>query len=331
MRRSRWRPEPGSARPMARHCQGTDNVNDSSPAANAAARIPIASDRDRTRAGLASALGAYGIWGVAPIYFKAVGHVPVLEILAHRVLWSLVFVAGLLTAQGRWAELGRALQSRRTLATFAVTTALIAGNWGIFIWAIVAGRVLEVSLGYFINPLMSVVLGLAVLGERLRPRQWLAVGLAVAAVANQTVAVGAPPWMGLWLAGSFAVYGLLRKTARAESLTGLAIETGLLAPIALAYLVWLGADGAFLLRDRITDLLLLAAGPVTALPLLFFAHAARRLRLATVGLLQYLAPSIQFVMAVLWWREPFTSAHLVTFALIWVALAVYTWESLRRA
>lgn len=308
-------------------------MNEHAPGPVASAAAPAAAadaEAARLRAGLISAMGGYAIWGFAPIYFKAVSHLPLLEVLAHRIVWSLVFVALLLTLQARWAELVRVLGSRRNLATFAATTALIATNWGVFVWAINQGRVLDISLGYYINPLVSVLLGFALLGERLTARQWLAVALATAGVANLTVAHGALPWIGLWLAVSFAIYGLLRKTARAESVTGLAIETGLLLPLAAGYLLWLGDGGVFLTRDLVTDLLLLAAGPVTALPLLFFAHGARRLKLATIGLLQYSAPTIHFLMAVLWWNEPLTAAHLVTFPLIWVALALYSWESWRR-
>jgi chloramphenicol-sensitive protein RarD len=300
------------------------------PSATAGPLVPDGHEAE-ARAGLISALGAFAFWGLVPIYFKAVAHVPDGQVLAHRMLWSLVLAAILLSFGRRWRELGWALASRRNLVTFLATAMLITINWGLFIWAVRVGRVLEVSLGYYINPLVNVLLGVTLLGERLTRWQMVAITLAALGVANLTFAIGAPPWISLTLAISFGGYGLLRKTARVESLTGFAIETGFLAPLALGFLVYqdlIGA-GAFGHAGAWTDILLLAAGPITALPLLMFAHGARRLRLATLGLMQYIAPSVQFLLAVWLWNEVFTMTHLATYLLIWSALALYTWESLK--
>jgi chloramphenicol-sensitive protein RarD len=298
-----------------------------SPGANAAA------ERDRLRQGFAGAAAAFGLWGFLPLYFKVLGRAGALEIVAHRIVWALVFVAVLLAVRGGWREVRRAVTSRRDLATFFVTALLIALNWVIFVWAVGTNQVLQISLGYFINPLVNVVLGMAVFGERLGRWQLFAVLLAAAGVVNQIVAVGELPWAALALAVSFAVYGLMRKTARVESLVGLALETAWLAPLAAGYLLYLASQGAGAFGGHGIgfDLLLLAAGPVTAVPLLCFAIGARRLKLSTLGLFQYLAPSLQFLLAILWFGEPFTAAHLVTFGLIWSALALYSLDSIRRA
>lgn len=289
-------------------------------------------ERERLRQGLAGAAAAFGLWGVLPLYFKILGRAGPLEIVAHRIVWALVFVAVLLAVRGGWREFRRAARSRRDLATFFATALLIALNWIIFVWAVGTDQVLQISLGYYINPLVNVVLGVAVFGERLSRWQLFAVLLAAAGVVNLVIAVGDLPWMALALAVSFAIYGLLRKTARVESLVGLALETAWLAPLAAGYLVYLAAQGAGAFGGHGIgfDLLLLAAGPVTAVPLLCFAIGARRLKLSTLGLFQYLAPSLQFLLAILWFGEAFTAAHLVTFGLIWSALALYSFDSLRR-
>jgi chloramphenicol-sensitive protein RarD len=285
------------------------------------------------RRGLLYGVAAYGMWGLIPIYFKAVSSVPALEVLAHRVVWSAAMLLLFVIVRGRAQEAGGVLRDRRTLVTLLLSTALIATNWFLFIWAVAHDRILEASLGYFINPLVNVLLGTVFLGERLSPSARVAVVLAAVGVAIQVVIVGAPPWIALTLAFSFGLYGLLRKTARVGSVIGLTIETSLLAPIAVGFLVWVERSGAlsFGSHDLRTDVLLLLAGAVTALPLLFFTGAARRLPLATLGFLQYLAPTGQFLLAVLAYGEPLTAAHLATFGCIWTALAVFTRDQLRVA
>jgi len=287
--------------------------------------------RRQARAGVAYGLAAYAWWGLVPIYFKAVVFVGALEVLAHRVVWSVVLLSLLMLFQRRWRAALEVLRSPRTALTLAGTTVLIASNWFVFIWAVGHDRVLESSLGYFINPLVNVLLGFVFLGERLTRWQSASVLLAGAGVAYLTLSYGRFPWIALVLAGSFGVYGLLRKTAPVGSLVGLTVETSLLCPLALGYLVWLRArgDAAFGAGSVGVDVLLALAGVVTAVPLLWFASAARRLRLATVGFLQYLAPTGHFLLAVLTFGEPFTRTHLVSFACIWTALAVYSIDTAR--
>ena len=291
-------------------------------------------DRARdTRAGLIYGLAAYVWWGFVVFYFKAVAHVPPLEVLAHRVVWSVLLLTILLGLRGRWWEGAKVLRDWRLCAALAVTTVLIAVNWFTFIWAVSHDLVVEASLGYYINPLVNVMLGFVFLHERLRRAQWIAVALAVLAVIVLTVNVGKIPVISLVLAFSFGLYGLLRKTMRVDGLVGLTVETTLLLPIAVGYLIWLGAAQRLVFAGGgwDTQFLLVAAGAVTALPLLWFANAARRLDLATVGLLQYIAPSLQFLSAVLVFGEPFGMVRFFSFVLIWAALALYTFDSLRSA
>ena len=280
---------------------------------------------------LAAAL-AYILWGLFPLYIKLVAHVPVLEIVLHRSLWALVFVLALLALRRQFGWLAPVLRQPRTLAIFGLSALLLGGNWLLYVWAVNNGRVLDASLGYFINPLVNVLLGFVVLHERPRPLQWAAVALAAGGVLWLAAGAGHVPWVSLLLAASFGFYGLLRKTAPLGAIEGLALETLLLGPLAAAALLWLGASGQghFLQGDGRTDVLLLAAGPATAIPLLLFAYGARRVTLATLGLLQYLGPSIQFVLAVFLYHEPLGASRGVGFALIWAALALYSAESLRR-
>ncbi len=282
--------------------------------------------------GVACSVGAYALWGFFPVYFKAVADVPALEVLAHRVVWSAVLVGGLISLRRGWRLVARVLAAPRLLLTLAGSATVISVNWGVFIWAVGQGRILECSLGYYINPLVSVLLGVVVLGERLRFGQWLAVVLAAVGVGVEIVTVGALPWIALTLAVSFALYGLIRKTAPVDPVSGLFIETLLLSPVALLYLavLMLQGQGNFLAGDWRIDGLLLLAGPITALPLLLFVAGAQRIRLTTVGLLQYIAPTGHFILAVLVYKEPFTQAHLATFACIWAALAIYTLSILQR-
>jgi chloramphenicol-sensitive protein RarD len=284
------------------------------------------------RTGILYALAAFGWWGLSPLYWKAVGAVPAVELVAWRVTASLVLLAALLAVGRRGAELARVLRSPRALGMLAVTTLLIVTNWLTFIWAMGAERVLETSLGYYVNPLVNVLLGILFLGERLRRAQGVAVVLAAAGVAILTWEVGRLPWVALVLALSFGFYALLRKTVDAGPEVGLAIETALLAPFMLGWLVWLGHSGTavFPTVGWGVKALVLAAGLITVAPLVWFTHGARRLPLATVGLLQYLAPTGQFLLAVFVFGEHFDAYHLVAFTLIWCGLAVFTWDLRRR-
>ncbi|HZA51236.1 MAG TPA: EamA family transporter RarD [Myxococcaceae bacterium] len=280
--------------------------------------------------GLAFALAAFGAWGVNPIYFNALRSVSPLEIIAHRVLWSVLVVAVLVHAGNRWRELKAAVAPGSGRAVFLLTSVLISINWLVFIWATHNDRLLDASLGYFINPLVNVVLGVVVLRERLTRVQAIAVALAALGVLNQVWTLGIFPWISLALALSFGTYGLLRKRVAADSTVGLFIETLLLAPVALGYLIYLGVHGALAFGDGPLgrDALLAASGVVTAFPLLWFVAAARRLRLATLGLVQYVAPTAQFVLAVALYGERFTAAHAITFGLIWISLALYSASAL---
>ncbi|HEX8654230.1 MAG TPA: EamA family transporter RarD [Allosphingosinicella sp.] len=289
-------------------------------------------DQDRTRrAGLLLGLGAYLTWGVLPIYFKAVDHVPALEIVCHRIVWSLVFLAILATVLRRWPGIRAALGTPRVLMTLALTSLLIGANWLIWIYSVVSGHVLEGSLGYYLNPLVNVLFGTVLLKERLSRAQVAAVVLAAAGVAILAVGAGSGIWISLTLAITFATYGFLRKVAPVDSIEGLTIETALLAPLALAWILILHdrGTGGFLAGDGATDLLLAAAGTITAIPLLLFTAAARRLPYSTLGFLQYIAPSLQFLLAVLAFGERFTLAHAFCFGAIWTALAVFVFEGVR--
>lgn len=285
-----------------------------------------------SRSGLSYALATYLTWGSVPLYWKQLSHVPSTWLVSHRVLWSLLFVAVLLTASRRWAELLRAVRSPRTLGLLLLTTALVSTNWLLYIWAVNSGHMTQGSLGYYINPLVNVVLARLALGERLRPLQLAAVLLAAGGVLYFALGLGQVPWVSLVLASTFSLYGLLRKLAPVESLTGLAVETALAAPLAFAFLAsstW--AHGQPLLGSTPKDaVLLLGSGAVTAIPLLWFAQAARRLRYTTLGIVQYLSPSLQLALAVLVYGEPFTSRHGLTFACIWSAVILYTMDSLWR-
>ncbi len=281
--------------------------------------------------GLSYGLLAYGSWGIFPVYFKAVADVAPLELLAHRIVWAFPLLALLVARERHAGDLVGALRHPRTRLTLLVTTTLIAVNWLVYIYAIVTSRILEGSLGYFINPLVNVVLGVVVLHERLTAPKKLAVALAGAGVLWLGLGVGRLPWISLTLAFSFALYGLLRKLVPVGALVGLTVETMLLFPAMLALLVWMEARGtaAFLHRGLSGDLLLVLAGPLTAIPLLFFTGAARRLPLTTLGFLQYLAPSLQFLLAVFAYGEPLDAIRLVAFVAIWAALAVFAVASLR--
>lgn len=288
-------------------------------------------ERATARAGLLYSLAAYCWWGLIPLFFKLLDAVPPAQVLSHRIIWSLVFLLALLRVGGRFDELTRALRSRRTLLTLVATSLLVGTNWFLFIFAIAEHRLLDASLGYFINPLVNVLLGYLFLGERLRRLQKASILLAAGGVGWLSVGYGRVPWIALVLAITFGFYTLLRKTARIGSLEGQSFETALLTPIALFYLIVVHrhGSGAFGAGSLVIDALLLVSGVVTTLPLLWFTAGARRLRLTTIGVLQYISPSLQFVLAVAAFGEPFTRAHVITFGSIWTGLAIYTADALR--
>lgn len=281
--------------------------------------------------GVLYALGAFGIWGLTPVYFKAVAHVPAIEVVAHRIVWALPLLWAALLWRRRLHLLLQELCNPRHLMFYGATALLVSTNWLIFIWAIHNDRLLEASLGYYINPLVNVLLGVLFLRERLNARQLLAVALAGIGVLNLIAGYGSFPWIALALALTFGLYGLLRKKAATEAMLGLTVETLLLAPLAslfLADLAWRGS-GAFGQQDVPTDALLVFAGVITVVPLVCFLQAANRLHLSTVGVMQYLAPTLNFLLAVAVYREPFTPTHAITFGCIWVALAIYTFDAFR--
>ncbi|CAG9298467.1 EamA family transporter RarD [Celerinatantimonas diazotrophica] len=277
------------------------------------------------RQGVLYALSAYGLWGIAPIYFKQLGAIDAFEILSHRVIWSCVFIAILLFITKGWGQVHRVLQNPRQLLVLFLTSLLIGANWLTYIWAINNDHLLEASLGYFINPLVNVVVGMIFLQERFRRLQWFAVILAALGVAVEIIKFGSLPWIAITLAFTFSFYGLLRKQLKLGALSGLCIETTVLLPIALIYLT--GFDHSTsrnLLNNPLPlDLLLISAGIVTTVPLLFFAGAATRLRLSTLGFFQYIAPTLMFLLAVIGYSEPFSIDKLITFGFIWVALVIF--------
>jgi chloramphenicol-sensitive protein RarD len=284
------------------------------------------------RTGILSAASAFLCWGLFPLYFHAIGAVPPLQILAHRMLWSLLFLLIVLAVRRQWAWLG-VVRQPRILGSFIASAVLLSVNWLIYIWAVNNGHVIEASLGYFINPLINISLGYLLLKERLRPAQWMAISVAALGVAWLTWQAGNVPWIALALGFSFGGYGLLRKTAALGALEGLSFETMVLFPVAAAYVVWLTVHGqnAFINTESTgTRLLLMAAGPITAIPLLLFASGARQIPLSVLGLLQYLSPTLQFLLGVWMFHEAFTPDRLVGFVLIWAALALFAIEGLLR-
>jgi chloramphenicol-sensitive protein RarD len=286
-------------------------------------------ERGRRRAltGVLYAVGAFTIWGViAPLHFKLLAGVPALEILAQRIVWSCVLAVGLIAAQGLWRDVRRALSSATALPLLSLSALLIAVNWLIYIWAITTGHLVEASLGYFINPLVNVVLGIVFLGERLTRLQKGACALAALGVLVMAIAAGVIPWIALSLGISFGFYGLIRKSVRVDPLVGFFVETLVLLPFSAGYVVWLLASGtsAMLRGDLRIDLLLVLTGGTTSAPLIFFAAAAQRLKLSTVGLLQYVSPSLLLALGVFVYGEPFTAVDAVAFGAIWTALALYS-------
>jgi chloramphenicol-sensitive protein RarD len=281
--------------------------------------------------GILYATSAFLCWGLFPLYFHAIGDVPPMEILAHRMLWSLLFLAIVLTARSQWRWLPDVLKRPRVVWSFIASALLLSANWFVYIWAVKNGHVIDASLGYFINPLVNVLLGQLVLKEHLRRGQWLAVAIAAAGVLWLTVQAGQLPWIALILGCTFGGYGLLRKTAALAALEGLSFETLILFPLALAYVAWLTWHGqnAFLnVPSDTTRWLLVAAGPITAIPLLLFAAGARRIPMAVLGMLQYLSPTIQMLLGLWVFHEAFSAERMAGFIVIWSALVVYMGEGL---
>jgi chloramphenicol-sensitive protein RarD len=289
--------------------------------------------RSARTAGIVYALLAYASWGLLPVYWKALRSVPVAEVLAHRVLWCSLFAALLVSVAREWPAVRRALRTRRVAVALLATSALIGLNWLLFIYTVSRGDVLAASLGYFLNPLVNVALGRAVLGERLRPVQAAAVAIAAAGVLELALFAGGLPWISLALAASFGLYGLLRKVAPLSPLVSLVVETASLAPVALGYLAFLGRTDLAAAPASAAGVkaLLALSGVVTALPLVWFVSAAVRLRLTTLGLFQYLAPSGQFLLAVAAYGEPFAPAQALAFGCIWTGLLLYSADALRMA
>ena len=281
-------------------------------------------DRRRARVGLFCGLGAYAAWGVLPVYFKALADVPPMLIVAHRIVWSLVALALLVSFLKGWPAVRDAARNTKTRNTLVLTATLIAVNWLLYVYAINSGQILAGSLGYYLNPLANILLGRFFLRETLSPRQWAAVAVAAGGVAVLAAGALDTLWLSLTLCFSFATYGLLRKRVAVDSLSGLTVETMILAPLALAYLGYEASHGSAMFGSTGSDAaLLLAAGVISTIPLLLFTEAARRLPYATVGMLQFIAPTVQFLLAVLVYDEPMTRAHGIAFAAIWAAVALY--------
>ena len=284
-----------------------------------------------TGAGFAYAVLAYLMWGFLPLYMKAIAHIAPPEIIAHRILWSVPIAGAILIALGRTGDVMRALKTPRMVGMAAVTAALISVNWGVYVWAIANDRALDAALGYYINPLFSVALGAILLREKLARAQWVAVGLAGLAVAILTISAGVLPWVALVLMTTFGIYGFLRKTLPIGPNQGFLLEVLLLCPLALAYLAWLGPSGQILAGSWQDTALLIGTGAVTAIPLMLYANGAKGLRLSTIGLLQYIAPTMIFLIAVFIFNEPFGPARALAFPMIWAALIIYTATLIRNA
>ena len=295
-----------------------------------AAAPPVA--RTRANVGAWAAALAFTWWGFFPLYFRLHPDVSPAEVLANRIVWALLLVGSVLTWQSRWSWLAPALRSRRVMASFVASALLLSANWMTYIWAVSNGHVVDASLGYFITPLVNVALGFGLLGERPRRVQWIALATAAAGVVWLTASAGRLPWIGLVLGLTFGAYGLLRKVASLGSIEGLTLETMILAPAAVAGMAywWASSPTSFPAPDAPTNVWLVGLGPATTVPLVLFAVAARRLPMTTLGLLQYLSPTIQFLLGIWLFREPFSSARLVGFVLIWVALALYSLDGWRR-
>ncbi|MBK6764521.1 MAG: EamA family transporter RarD [Micrococcales bacterium] len=290
----------------------------------------MGSDLRSDRAGLAFGIGAYSLWGLFPLYWPLLAPASAWEILAHRMVWSFAFLLVIGLFARSWRQIGAALASPRTRWLLLAAAGLVSVNWGTYIWAVNEGYVVEASLGYFINPLVSVALGVVVLGETLRRVQWVAVGIACVAVAGLTLSYGRPPWIALILAFSFGLYGLARKQAGVQPIPALTVETGFQVPFALVYLGVLATSGQLVFGDDpANSVMLMTAGIATTIPLLLFGAAAIRLPLVVLGLLQYLAPVIQFLIGVTYFGEDMPTSRWAGFALVWLALVVFTVDVVR--
>ncbi|MBY7949983.1 EamA family transporter RarD [Vibrio fluvialis] len=287
-------------------------------------------EQQNAKKGVILAISAYTMWGIAPIYFKAISSVSALEILSHRVIWSFFLLAALLHFGRQWRSVVSVFRDKKKMVYLLTTALLVGGNWLIFIWAVNANHMLDASLGYYINPLLNVVLGMLFLGERLRKLQWFAVALAAIGVAIQLVVFGSVPIVAFSLAITFGLYGLLRKKVGVNAQTGLFIETLVLVPAAAIYLLWIAdsATSSMLVNDWHLNLLLISAGIVTTLPLLCFTGAATKLKLSTLGFFQYIGPSLMFLLAVLVYGENFSADKAITFAFIWSALVIFSVDGL---
>ena len=281
--------------------------------------------------GLLLALFAFVLWGLLPVYWKALGSVDAFEVLCHRIVWSFFILLPFMFFRGRLGELIIFLRSARNLAALVFSGFLLAGNWFLYIWAINSDMVLEASLGYYINPLVNILFGIVVFHEKISRLVWAAIGIAIIGVLYQVVTLGHLPLVPLGLAFSFGLYGLMRKLLLVKALPGLFVETLVVLPFAAAYLVWQAylGNSAFFRGDYVIDVLLVGTGAITSFPLLCFAYGAKRIRMTTLGLLQYTNPTLVFLLGVFLYNEPFSTDNLVTFSCIWTALALYTWETVK--
>jgi chloramphenicol-sensitive protein RarD len=297
-----------------------------------ATETPVPQGSGDTMAGFMFALSAYGLWGLMPLYMKLVAHIPAAEVVAHRALWSVPVAGVVLLALRRTADIKAAFRSPRTLMMAALTAGLISVNWGIYVWAIAVDRAVETALGYYINPLMVIVMGAVLLGEKLSRPQIVSVMLACIAVIVLTVEAGGLPWVSLALAFSFACYGFLRKTLPIGPSQGFFLEVIILSIPALGFATWLALSGQshFRLGEPMDMVLLILCGPVTAVPLILFAFGAKLLRYSSIGIMQYIAPTMITIIAVFVFQEPFGPARIAAFALIWTALAIFTWSMLKQ-
>jgi chloramphenicol-sensitive protein RarD len=287
---------------------------------------------DRQVAGIGFGLLAYGMWGFFPLFFRQLSHVSPMDVLSNRAAWAFLFVGALLTLRGQWGKVATVFRTWRHLAMLAIAALLIGTNWLVFLWAVANQRVVASSLGYFLTPLVSVLLALLVLKERLNRLEWISVALALIAMANEIVALGSLPWVSLVLAGTFGTYGLVRKKLPVDSISGLWLETLAMLPVCALYALWQADNGhaVFTGHDLTTALLLACAGALTALPLMAFAAATQRLDLASVGMLMYINPTLQFFTAVWIFGEPMQSERLVSFGLIWLGLLVFSWSAWKK-
>ena len=279
--------------------------------------------------GILNGIAAYALWGLFPIYWKLLHEVPALQVIGHRISWSFMLLIVVVVLTKQWKDFRSAALTAKTFGIYSIAAVLLTVNWLVYVWGVNSGFIVETSLGYFINPLLSVLLGVIFLRERLRPAQWIPVALAAAGVIYLTAVYGRLPWIALVLAFSFGFYGFVKKLAPLGSLYGLTLETGIAFPFALIYLAFVGStgSGAFLQEGVQTDILLIGTGVVTSIPLLMFASAARQIPLTVVGLLQYIAPTLQFLIGVFIYKEPFDHTHLIGFGIVWVALVIFWIEN----